>query len=740
VTTVVGEILGYADRWSVRAGGSIDFHVSTGAERYRAELVRLTRGGPRPFDQPDALDYDLVPSSAAGEYVGRSYQPRPGSYGWCRLRGGLRAGGALTLCAWIWPTTPHLGRIQGMVGYLGAGDDRRSIGLVLDEEGAVAVRYRGADGHAWTVSTGEPCQRARWYRATATVDLATGQVSIEQMPLRAWGVEGARAEANAAQGRPVELPDDGTLVIAAGTLETDADRGRRYPVECFNGKLDRPAIRGRDAVIADWDLSQGIGTQTAIDASGREHHAELVNGPTRAMTGHNWTGAEVDFRRVPEQYGAVHFHDDDLADAGWPVGVSLPIPEDLRSGVYALKLTCPAGEDMVPFFVRPARGATARVAFLAPTMSYMAYSNQATRVLNAELFTGEPRVRDAWDDYIDDHPEIGQSMYNDHSDGSGIARVTLLRPMLNIRPWSRFWLSSGGGWAFSGDMFLIDWLEHSGREYDVFTDHDLHEEGKELIEQYDVVISGMHPEYVSGNELDAIEAYMNGGGHFMYLGGNGFYWVTTRDPSDPSVIELRRAKAGTRTWEGHPGEDHHSTTGELGGLWRHRGRAPQAIFGVGFAAQGGGGSAPYQRTSESENPRAAFIFEGVARDEVIGDFGNNMGGAAGDEIDRADYDLGTPAHALLLATSSGLHTDLYQRTIEELPLIMPGHGGTEDPDVRADIVYFETPNGGGMFSVGSIDWTASLSHNDYDNNVARITANVLDAFLMEAARQRERVT
>ena len=36
--------------------------------------------------------------------------------------------------------------------------------------------------------------------------------------------------------------------------------------------------------------------------------------------------------------------------------------------------------------------------------------------------------------------------------------------------------------------------------------------------------------------------------------------------------------------------------------------------------------------------------------------------------------------------------------------------------------------GGGFFSVGSIAWTGSLSHNDYDNNVARLTTNVLRRF------------
>ena len=44
------------------------------------------------------------------------------------------------------------------------------------------------------------------------------------------------------------------------------------------------------------------------------------------------------------------------------------------------------------------------------------------------------------------------------------------------------------------------------------------------------------------------------------------------------------------------------------------------------------------------------------------------------------------------------------------------------------MVFFEGPNGGAVFSVGSISWTGSLSHNGYDNPVSRIMQNVLDRF------------
>jgi len=44
------------------------------------------------------------------------------------------------------------------------------------------------------------------------------------------------------------------------------------------------------------------------------------------------------------------------------------------------------------------------------------------------------------------------------------------------------------------------------------------------------------------------------------------------------------------------------------------------------------------------------------------------------------------------------------------------------------MVYFETANGGAVFSTGSITFCGSLSHNQYDNNISRIVENVLRRF------------
>jgi N,N-dimethylformamidase len=231
--------------------------------------------------------------------------------------------------------------------------------------------------------------------------------------------------------------------------------------------------------------------------------------------------------------------------------------------------------------------------------------------------------------------------------------------------------------------------------------------------------------------IEGVRGYLENGGRLMYMGGNGFYWVTPMDPSG-RFIELRR-RDGTEAWQGAPGESHHSITGEPGGLWRFRGLPPQRIVGVGFTAQGFDRNSPFRRMPGSFDPRAAFIFEGIGADELIGDFPSLVleHGAAGSELDRVDYALGSPPHTLILAQSFG-HSDAYHHVVEEVNTSDSRQHGTVNPLVYANLAYLEFPNGGAVFSTGSIAWSGSLSYDNYTNNVSRITENVLRRFASDA--------
>lgn len=740
-------IIGYCDRLTVEPGDKIRFMVSSDFPRYRADLVRLIHGDDNP--KGPGLKEEVVGSAVSGEYTGRRQSYPKGSYVRVTKLPRRRSFETVSIQAWIYPTTPTKG-VQGLVTSW-AGDGTGGFGLFIDERGALAMALRDASGTTEWVSTGRQLRAATWYLVLGSYRSSGRKVSLRQVPVSSW----PRDKTMAIVERTVSVGEvtvkDPILIAAYWSRD---ENGERVATGHFNGKIERPrlfsraltmreadrfnqgisASRLKGGLIADWDFSRSVETDTIVDTSGHGLGGKTLNSPKRAVTGHNWTGRDVDFRRAPDQYGAIYFHDDDLDDCRWSTDFELTVPRRLKSGVYAARLMAGTARDYVPFFVRPSKGRpTSRIAFLAPTLSYLAYANDhaiSRPDLRAALGLpdfGYP-VRAA-DKYLVRTNLL--SLYDRHTDGSGVCYASRLRPLLTMRPnYIEASLGNGKGspHQFSADLCLLDWMEAKGFRFDVITDEDLHSEGARLLVPYKVVVSGTHPEYWTERMLDGLQAYLKDDGRFMYLGGNGLYWVTSIDPKRPHIAEVRRW-GGTQNWRSEPGEFHHSSTGEIGGLWRNRGRPPQKLVGVGFTAEGFDRNAPYRRSPDSFNEPVAFIFEGIGKDELIGDFEclTQHYGSAGYEIDRFDLELGTPAHALLLASASGF-SNSYQHVVEEVDVADSKQGGPVNPKVRADIVYFEYPNGGAVFSVGSIAWCGCLSFNKYENNVSRVTENVLRKF------------
>ena len=438
------------------------------------------------------------------------------------------------------------------------------------------------------------------------------------------------------------------------------------------------------------------------------------------MRGFRWTGASHDWKVAPHEYGAIHFHEDDVYDMGWEEAFSYTVPDGLRSGAYAARLRLGDETEFITFFVsatsNPQRKRP-RVALLLPTATYLAYANERVYILGPKLLYNMdfPPMPEAI--FHEEHGAFGLSHYENHVDGSGVHFSSWLRPLWNVGPNSR-------SWGFSTDTNLIHWLETRGFDYDVVTDHDLHQRGAEALKGYRTVITGTHPEYVTGKMYGVVEEFLGRGGRLMYMGGNGFYWKCTMGDQWPGALELRRSEGGTRSWASDPGEYYHALDGELGGLWRRQGRAPNRLVGTGFVAQGFIRSKPYMRTEASLDPRVAFVFEKV-ENESFGDYGRRGGGAAGEEIDAFDPALGSPSHAIVLARAEDFGSDMIV-TPEELLVNVPVKN---QRPARADLLFFETPAGGAVFSTSSIAWSSSLEHAGYENDISRISENVLLRFI-----------
>jgi N,N-dimethylformamidase len=216
----------------------------------------------------------------------------------------------------------------------------------------------------------------------------------------------------------------------------------------------------------------------------------------------------------------------------------------------------------------------------------------------------------------------------------------------------------------------------------------------------------------------------------MYLGGNGFYWRIAIHKEQSDALEIRRGEGGIRAWASEPGEYYNAFDGSYGGLWRRSARPPQQLTGIGFSAQGVFVGSYYDRvTGADAPPSSVWIFSGID-DNKIGNFGLSGGGAAGFELDRVDYRLGSPEQVEIVASSKGHHEKDFVLTPEDLLThITNWPGEPVDQLLRADMVYFQLPSGGEVFSTGSITFCGSLPHNNFDNNVSALLANVVDRFL-----------
>lgn len=704
------KLVGYSDRLSVQPGQDIAFMISSELETYKAKVIQLIHGDDR--QGSPGFKFRELQTDIEKEYAGAIQRLKPGSY----LVTGkpLKIAGEIRIELWAWPSTL---------------DDHRRV--LFSQQGASGANFElfFQDGYLTFEAAGQfvrlpsRCQERIWYRVSVAYNPGTKTITLTANPRTINGTHGiCKVEASCSLDHGVV---EGNVVIGASAA-ADAYRG------FFNGKIENPIIKIGEEVLADWDFADGIGTWSVVDVSGNGNNLVAINQPTRGVTGHNWDGTETSWRHARHQYAAIHFHDDDLGDASWSKSLEWTVPADTKSGVYALHVSGdgPEAEDYIPFFVRPKSGAAkAKIAVLLPTFTYLAYGNE--QILKSHGFDVSFQYpAQQTDAYVISNRLL--SLYDKHSDGSGVCYSSRLRPIVNMRPKVVMqFLDHGKGapHALNADLYLIDWLHEFGFDHDVITDEDLHHEGADLLKGYNLVITATHNEYWSIEMIKAAQAYLRDGGRLFHLSGNGMYWVTQLDPVTGSSVEIRRRGPGTRLWDAQPGESHLSSTGELGGLWRYRGYAPQTWLGCGTAAETPGIGRPYIRQPDSFNPKVGFVFDGIGNEEPIGDFPNliQQYGAAGYEFDRVDFSLGTPSNTLVLATASGFSDDA-QAVSEEILCSDSLQSGSVNPKVRCDMAFVEYPKGGAVLTVGSITWCGALSYNNYRNTVSRLTENVVKAF------------
>ena len=700
-------LTGYTEQLTASPGDRVEFKLSANTgEDIGLSIVRIGCADVNPAG-PGLVEQRIA------ELGTISIPPQPfypGSYGKSDIsRLGTQSSG-LRIEIRIWPTIIRQSAQMIVCITNSAGDDIR-----LQQAGTDLVAIAGGA----EVTALDAVRRKHWIDISLILNVEKQQMGLSV------GSQRSRVDVSAPASLKSITPK--TIYFARGA-------NRNNP-KYFNGKIEMPRVfpfdgRMKDSLIAGWDFSLEMSSTRIIDVGPSACHGKLHNYPARAMTGSNWDGTEMCWRHASGQYGAIHFHEDDIYDFGWQTTNSWQVPDDLASGAYALRLDSAGLTDWVPFFVCPRPGQSRnRLAVLVSTITYAIYGNHA-----------RPDFDNSWPDLIAErggypwnpaeHRHYGLSTYNNHTDGSGICHASHKRPLLTLRPGYITFpnLECSGLRHYQADSHLLQWLEHQGIGYDLITDQQLHDHGLSILADYQAVTTGSHPEYHTPAMLDALSAYRGQGGNLVYLGGNGFYWRVALHPEDTSIIEIRRGEGGIRAWAAEPGEYYQAFDGGYGGLWRRNGRPPQQLCGVGFSAQGTFYGSRYRRTDESYcDPQLAFIFDGI-EDDLLGDFGLCGGGAAGFELDRYDPELGSDDNIKVIASSEG-HGDEFTLVPEErLTHITNWPGVPERELIRADMIYQELPNGGQLFSTGSITFCGSLLHNNSDNNISKLLGNVLKKF------------
>ena len=267
---------------------------------------------------------------------------------------------------------------------------------------------------------------------------------------------------------------------------------------------------------------------------------------------------------------------------------------------------------------------------------------------------------------------------------SGIT-LSFERPNPETQPDAR----TDGGWAANhltaAEIWLLTWLEHQGYSYDTCSDADLHDGAVELAD-YRALVLSTHPEYWSQLMASRVAQYLDGGGHLLYLGGNGAF--RTVEPSPDGSAMTTGADAGHWCAE----------------AWSPDGPFPRTLLGVAYDVTADGYYPQRCGYVVDDASHRFYAGTGLVNGGVFAATGRNGGGACGWEVDCASAAFeGGPAAPDVSILAHGQ--------------LVTGAG------YRGDITYYDTAGGGFVLAIGSITATGGLGA---DSRLDTFVANALN--------------
>lgn len=375
---------------------------------------------------------------------------------------------------------------------------------------------------------------------------------------------------------------------------------------------------------------------------------------------------------------------------GWPALLTLPIPDDWRSGYYHVAFKADDGggkfvqrgrrtvEASCFFIVRAARpGQNAKMLLQLSTNTYNAYNNWGGFSLYA---------------------------YNGRATVQG-HRVSFLRP-----PASQF-----DNW----EQPFVAWAEAKGYAFDYAANSDL-EFHPEDLQAYKLVLSVGHDEYWSAPMREHLEAFIQGGGNVAFFSGNTCCWQVRSEDEGSALVSWKQRFVMDPVY---PSSDHRLLTT----LWSHHlvNRPENQLTGVGFLFGGyhrSHGQFMDGKGSYTVHRPEHWLFEGTGLKR--GDEFGGLDTIVGYECDGCEFEVhdglpvpthrdGTPDNFQILGSCPAQwHPDdalFYDRFPKDR--------------IGAAILGTYT-RGGTVVTTGATDWAHGLRGKD--PVVERITKNVLD--------------
>lgn len=548
-----------------------------------------------------------------------------------------------------------------------------------------------------------------------------------------------------APGLPHEFPDFGLT----HEQRREAVRGHYYEYPGMDGD------RGEIWCYSDrFSYAPGETVTLFVSSTAPLFAIEIVRDGADETPVMSRSGIAARWQETPDQCS--------VEGCGWAPTLDFRVPDDWRSGAYRITLTA-EGRDGQPivshhlFIVRPAPGRKpGRILQVAATGTWLAYNTwggsnhyQGITGPNRDLYSPVVSTQRPWCRGFVVLPREAPRVPLE------VALPPLAIPRYPHMEWayatghSKKYASAG--WA-SYDSHFFRWAERQGYAVDLASQHDLHFVPG-LLDDYDCAVFVGHDEYWTWEMRDAVDFYVERGGHAARFAGNFMWQTRLEDEGRRQVCYKYRARTedpvyrsgdvtrATNSWEapeiGRPGAQTFGLNATSGVYAGWGGCSPRGVRGF-----------PVYRAEHW-----AFAGTGLSYGDVLGGESHIFGY----EVDGLDYTMkrglpeptgeGSPPQGITVL-ALGLAAQ-----VEDAPHIPPEDQffGDEDGRFAAETLY-GTPSdenlekvkrGNGMivnfargkgevFHAGSCEWVAGLLRRD--PMVEQVTNNVLGRYLGAGAK------